>query len=228
MIDPGLAAWHSVLIEMHGGMLTLATICILANVIDRIHLRMRRTNDRHGSFWSTDSVMGKLSRYTEPTAYVAGIGGVIGLITSAIVGSCVWPTELITTSPLGLNKVMFFIFATELWIIFVGLRSKYGENLWKNSAMATVYTCLGLLGFLFTVIAGSLGSHMSDITQLSGKGSVIDPIFALFGIDPVTFGVTGFDFVIILIGVSLVLVVVPITVVLYLQRRKRLQGNAKN
>ncbi len=227
MIDPGLAAWHSMLIEMHGGMLTLATICIIATVIDRIHLRMRRTNDRPGSFWSTDSVMGKLSRYTEPTAYVAGIGGVIGLITSAIVGSYVWPTELITTSILGLNKVMFFIFATELWIIFVGLRSKYGENLWKNSAMATVYTCVGLLGFLFTVIAGSLGVHMSDITQLV-KGSVIDPIFALFGIDPATFGVTGFDFVIILIGVSLVLVVVPITVVLYLQRRKRLQGNAKN
>lgn len=215
------------LIELHGGMLTLATICIIATVIDRIHLRMRRTNDRPGSFWSTDSVMGKLSRYTEPTAYVAGIGGVIGLITSAIVGSYVWPTELITTSILGLNKVMFFIFATELWIIFVGLRSKYGENLWKNSAMATVYTCVGLLGFLFTVIAGSLGVHMSDITQLV-KGSVIDPIFALFGIDPATFGVTGFDFVIILIGVSLVLVVVPITVVLYLQRRKRLQGNAKN
>ncbi len=227
MIDPGLAAWHSMLIELHGGMLTLATICIIATVIDRIHLRMRRTNDRPGSFWSTDSVMGKLSRYTEPTAYVAGIGGVIGLITSAIVGSYVWPTELITTSILGLNKVMFFIFATELWIIFVGLRSKYGENLWKNSAMATVYTCVGLLGFLFTVIAGSLGVHMSDITQLV-KGSVIDPIFALFGIDPATFGVTGFDFVIILIGVSLVLVVVPITVVLYLQRRKRLQGNAKN
>jgi hypothetical protein len=209
------------LIQLHGGMLTLATVCILATVIDRIHLRMRRTNDRHGSFWSVDSGMGKLSRYAEPTAYVAGIGGVIGLITSAIVGIYVWPIELITTSTLGLNKVMFFIFATELWIIFVCLRSKYGENLWKNSAMATVYACLGVLGFLFMVIAGSLGAHMSQ------KASVIDPIFALFGIDPVTFGVTGFDFVIILIGVSLVLVVVPITVVLYIQRRKRLKGNAK-
>lgn len=221
MVDLGLAAWHSVLKEMHGGMLTLATICILAIVIDRIHLRMAGKNGGHGNFWSTDSVTGKLFRYTEPTAYLAGIFGVIGLITSAIVGIYVWPSELISTSALGLSKVMFFIFATELWIIFVCLRSKYGENLWKNSAMATVYACLGVLGFLFMVIAGSLGAHMS------GKVIVIDPIFALFGIDPVTFGVTGFDFVIILIGVSLVLVVVPMTVVLYLQRRKRLKGNAK-
>jgi hypothetical protein len=216
-----LAGLHSMLIEIHGGMLTLATICILATVIDRIHLRMRKTNDRHGSFWSTDSVMGKLSRYTEPTAYVAGIGGVIGLIASAIVGIYVWPIELITSSALGLSKVMFSIFATELWIIFVSLRSKYGENLWKNSAMATVYSCLGVLGFLFIVITGSLGAHMSDITYMSNKGSILDPIFALFGIDPVTFGVTGSDFVIILIGVSIVLVVVPMTVVLYLQRRKK-------
>ena len=221
MVDLVLAAWHSMLTEMHGGMLTLATICLLATVIDRIHLRMRRTNDRHGSFWSTDSAMGKLSRYTEPTAYIAGIGGVIGLITSAIVGSYVWPIELITTSALGLNKVMFFVFATELWIIFVCLRSKYGDNLWKNSALATLYACLGVLGFLFMVVAGSLGAHMS------GKASIIDPIFALFGIDPMTFGVTGFDFVIILIGVSVVLVVVPMTAVLYLQRLKRLKGHAK-
>ena len=221
LVDLGLAAWHSVLKEMHGGMLTLATICILAIVIDRIHLRMARKNGGHGNFWSTDSITGKLFRYTEPTAYLAGIFGIIGLITSAIVGSFVWPTELITGSALGLNKIMFSIFATELWIIFVCLRSKYGENLWKNSAMATVYACLGVLGFLFMVIAGSLGAHMSAIANMTGKGSVIDPIFALFGIDPVTFGVTGFDFVIILIGVSLVLLVVPITVVLYLQRRKK-------
>ena len=127
MVD--LSVLHSMLIEMHGGMLTLATICILATVIDRIHLRMRRTNDRPGGFWSTDSVMGKLSRYTEPTAYVAGIGGVIGLITSAIVGTYVWPIELITATALGLNKVMFSIFATELWIIFVFLRLKYGNRL---------------------------------------------------------------------------------------------------
>jgi hypothetical protein len=200
--------------EMHSGMLTLATICILIIVIDRIQLRMHRTNDRHGSFWSTDSVIGKLFRYTEPTAYLAAIGGIIGLITSSIVGTYTWPIELLTTSALPLNKIMFSIFATELWIIFVCLRSKYGEKLWKNSAMATVYASLGILGFLFIVIAGSLGAHMT------GKASVIDPIFALFGIDPVTFGVVGFEFVIILIGVSLVLVVVPMTVVLYLQRRK--------
>ncbi len=216
-----LISLHSMLIEMHGGMLTLATFCILAIVIARIHLKMRRTNEAYGSSWPMDTFMGKLSRYAEPTAYLAGIGGVIGLITSAIVGIYVWPIELITTSTLGLNKIMFSIFATELWIIFVILRSKYGENLWKNSAIATVYACLGVLGFLFMVLAGSMGAHMT------GKLSVIDPIFTLFGINPLTFGVLGNDFVIVIISVSLVLVVAPLAVVFYLQRRIRVKGNAK-
>lgn len=208
---------------MHGGTLTLATICILANIIDRIHLRMSGNNDRPSGFWSTDSSMGKLFRYTEPTAYIAGIFGIIGLIISAIVGVYVWPFELLTSNALGTlgwTKVIFSIFATELWILFVFLRLKYGENLWKNCAMATVYSCVGLLGFLFIVIAGSLGAHMSDIANMTSKGSVIDPIYELFGIDPLKFGVTGSDFMIVLIGVSIVLVVLPLAVVLYLQRRK--------
>ncbi len=223
MVD--LSALHSMLIEMHGGMLTLATICILAIVIDRIHLRMSGNNGRSGGFWSNDSVMGTLSRYAEPTAFVAGIGGVIGLIISAIVGYYVWPIELLTSSALGTlgwTKVMFSIFATELWIIFVFLRTKYGENLWKNSATAIVNSCVGIIGFLLMVIAGSLGAHMTDISNMTDKGSVIDPIFALFGIDPLTFGVTGSNFMIAVIIGSIVFVVVPITVVLYLQRQKSL------
>jgi hypothetical protein len=211
MVD--LAAVHSMLIEMHGGMLTLAAICILATVIARFHLRMRRTSEKYGVFWPIDSFMGKLARYTEPTAYLAGIGGVIGLIASAIVGFYVWPIELISTSALGLSKVMFSVFALELWIVFVFLRSKYGENLWKNGGTAAVYACVGFLGFLFVMIAGSFGAHMAL------KGSVLDPVYALLGINPLSFGVIGSDFAIVLVSVTFVLIAVPIAVFLYLQRR---------
>ena len=205
---------------MHAGMLTLATFCILLIIIDRIHLRISGTNGKPGGFWSTGSGMGKLTGFVEPTAYVAGIGGVISLIISAIVGSYTWPSELITGNALGMGKVLFSIFATELWILFVIFRSKYGLNLWKNSGMAVVNLCVGLLGFLFTAIAGSLGAHMSAIANMSDKGSVLDPIYELLGIDPLTLGVIGSDFLIYLIVGSIVLVGVPIILVLYFQRRK--------
>ena len=222
MVD--LAALHSMLIELHSGTLTLATICIIANIIDRIHLRMSGNSDKSGGFWSTASSMGKLSRYTDPTAYIAGIFGIIGLIISAIVGAYVWPIELLTSSAmgtLGWTKVMFSIFATELWIIFVFLRTKYGENLWKNSTMTIINSSVGIIGFIFMVIVGSLGAHMSDIANMTEKGSVIDPIFELFGIDPLNFGVTESNFIIALIIGSIFLVILPIAVVLYIQRQNK-------
>ena len=215
-----LASLHNMLVEMHAGMLVLAIFCIVLIIIDRIHLRVSGTNGKSGDFWSTDSGMGKLSGFVEPTSYVAGIGGVISLIISAIVGSYTWPSELITSNALGMGKVLFSIFATELWFLFVFVRSKYGLDLWKESGMAIVYSCVGLLGFLFTAIAGSLGAHMSAIANMSDKGSVLDPIYELLGIDPLTLGVIGSDFLIYLTIGSIVLVGVPIILILYLQRRK--------
>jgi hypothetical protein len=221
MVD--LTAVHWLLVEMHGGMLTLATVCILATVAARIHLRMRKTSEKYGVFWPIDSSMGKLARYTEPTAYVAGIVGVIGLIASAIVGFGIWPIGIVTTSPLALSKIMFSVFALELWIIFVLVRSKYGENLWKNGGMATVYSLLGIFGFLLMVLAGSLGAHM----VIGSKGSILDPIYALLGINPLTFGVTGLTFVIVLVSITIVEIAVPTAIVLYLQRRARLKDSSK-
>jgi hypothetical protein len=219
MVD--LVSIHSMLIEMHGGMLTLAIVCILATLVSRAQLRIQKTNEKNGILSPTDSFMGKIARYTEPTAYLAAIGGMIGLIASAIVGIYAWPINIITTSTLALNHIMFAVFALELWIIFVIVRSKYGENLWKNSGMASVYACLGIFGFLFVVLSGSLGAHMAI------KGSVLDPVYALLGVNPVTFGVIGFDFVIVLVSVSVVAIIVPTAAVLFLQRRIKLKDSVK-
>jgi len=204
---------HSMFIELHGGMLALAFICILATVLARWHLRMRRTSENYGIFWPVDSFMGKLARYTEPTAYLAGIGGVIGIIASAIVGFYVWPLELITASTIALSKIMFSVFALELWAVFVFLRSKYGENLWKSGGTAAVYSLSAIFGFIFVVLAGSLGGHMA------GKGSVLDPVYSLLGIDPLTFGVNGLNFAIVTVVVSIVFIAVPIATFIYFHRR---------
>jgi hypothetical protein len=206
---------HSMLVELHGGMLTLAFICILATVVARNYLKMRRTSDSFGVFWPADSLMGKVAMYAEPTAYVAGIGGVIGLIASAIVGFYSWPLDLITATPLGLNKVMFSVLATELFAIFVLVRSKYGVNLWNNGGTAAVYSLLAVFGFGFMVIAGSYGGHMML------KGSVLDPVYTLLGITPETFGFTGLNFTILIVSASIVVAILPTVVFLYLQRRTK-------
>ena len=210
-----LVAAHSMLVELHGGMITLAALCIVITVLARSQLKAKSDSESNEISWSKDSFMGRIARYTEPTAYVAAIGGVIGLIASAIVGFFVWPMDLLTTSALGLSKVAFSVFAMVLLIEFVLVRFKYGESVWKNGATAALFACLGLVGFLFIVLAGSFGGHMAL------KGSVLDPLFALLNINPLTFGVTGSSFAILLIGVICVEIAVPIIVLMLLRRRAR-------
>lgn len=208
MVD--LGAVHSMLIEMHGGMLTLAAACILAMIIAKVQQRIRIP------VRALDSFLDKLARYAEPTAYLAGIGGVAGLVGSAIVGYYVWPAETLMNSALGLTKVMFSIFATELWILFIVIRSKYGENLWKNGGLATVYVCTGLAGFFFMVLTGSFGGHMA------GKGSVLDPVYELLGVNPDAFWVIGSDMVPVLIAVAFIEIVAVFAVFLRIRRKARI------
>ena len=200
-----LSGVHSMLIGMHSGMLTLAAGCVLITVVARLNLKKQETNENR-ALWPTNSFIGKLARYAEPTAYLAGIGGIIGLVLSAIVGFYIWPIDFITSSPIGLSKVMFSVFAMELWIVFVFARSRYGENLWKKPGAAALYACLGIFGFLFVVVAGSFGGHMA------GTGSIIDPLYAVLGIVPETFGVTGSGFMILVVSFSFVFTAVPMAV----------------
>lgn len=200
MVD--LSALHSLTIEMHGGMLALATACILGIILVKVHQRLRTTSEWYSPFKRFDSFAEKLMRYTEPTAYLAGIGGVIGLIVSAIIGFYVWPYDVLMNSPLGLTKVMFSIFATELWLVFVVVRTKYGGGLWKNRGLSTAYVFIGLAGSLFMVLTGSFGGHMA------GKGSILDPVYGLLGVNPDAYWIIGFDTLPLLIAAGFVEIVV--------------------
>ncbi len=61
----------------------------------------------------------------------------------------------------------------------------------------------------------------------ASKGSVLDPVYMLLGVNPETFGVTGLNFVIVLVSVTLVLIAVPTAVIMYIQRRARLKESSK-
>lgn len=196
---------HSMLIEMHGGMLTLAAFCTFAMVITRFHQRMRRKCEWYGIFWVLDGFFEKLARYAEPTSYLATIAGFTGLVVSSIVGYYAWPAEVLMNHPLSLNKIMVAIFSAEFWAMFLMIRSKFGENLWKYDALATLYVCTGFAGFFFMVLTGSLGGHMAGVHS-PGKGSVLDPIYDLLGIrtdvlwlDTVTFLILAFSNVILIL-----------------------------
>lgn len=172
-----LSAFHAVTIELHGGMLALAAFCILIIIFAALYERtFGRNTGRFAGFFQ------KAAKYSEPTAYMAAIGGVIGLILSSITGYLIvagmynTPSEALINSPPTMNKIMVTIIALELWIVFVVVRSWYGPKLWKVKYLARAYMLIGLVAFALTMIAGSMGGHMT------GKGSILDPLLELFGI----------------------------------------------
>ncbi len=134
---------------------------------------------------------------------------------SSVVGFYVWPVETLMSSSLGLNKVMLSIFATELWVLFVAIRSKYGKDLWKYGGLATIYVLTGFAAFFSMVLTGSFGGHMA------GKGSVLDPVYELTGVDPEAFWVIGFDMVPALIAVAFIEIVAVFTIFLHQRLRPR-------
>ncbi len=211
----GLIGVHSMLVELHGGMLVLAAVCILATVVARVHTGMRKTNDSYGFFWPADNFVGKMASYAEPTAYLAAIGALFGLVASAVVGFYIYPLDIVTSSPLGVGKIAVSIFATVLVAVFVVFRSKYGSNLWSNKGTATVYALVGLLAFVLMVIAGSLGGHMA------GKGSVLDPIYSAFSLNPENLGINLSNFPVVAVVVSLVELAIPTAAFMYFQRRSK-------
>ena len=107
-----LVPLHSVLVELHIGMITLAVVCVLATAIAKSQSKIQSDdNEESGISWPSNSFVGNIGRYTEPTAYVAGIFGVIGLISSAITGFFIWSIDQLTAFAIGPNKVAFSIFA---------------------------------------------------------------------------------------------------------------------
>ena len=173
-----LSAFHAVTVELHGGMLALAAICLLVLVIGAV---FRRTLGKRAKRLA--SLMQKAVEYAEPTAYVAAIGGIVGLILSSVSGYFIASgmyssaSEALVNTPIMMNKITLTIIALELWVLFVAIRGWYGRDLWNVRSLGATYVLMGLAAFTFTMVAGSMGGHMT------GKGSILDPIIDTVGID---------------------------------------------
>lgn len=163
---------HSVTITMHEGMLLLAVIAVvvrfLVNILPKIPVA--------GWFFSEEFLQ-KTARISETVAFVAALGGTLGIVVSAITGTILSTPEGIVESTIVSNKVMVSIFALVFWTDFLVIRLSMGEQrIWTNRILQFFYPLLGVIGFTFVTVAGSIGG------TLAGKESIIDFGFQLLGI----------------------------------------------
>lgn len=185
-----LSAVHSVTVELHGGMLTLAAVCMGIKVLDILWGRF--LGDKGGIL---RRILKKASEYSTPTILLSAFGGVVGLVLSGITGSSIIPFETISDSPIALNKVMVSIFATEFWSIMIAMNMASLENAWKNRQMTAMMVLFGGLGYFFTITGGSMGGTMG------GKESIMEPVWQFLGVDLHSSWILSSDVVLVLIGV---------------------------
>ncbi len=166
---------HTVLSGLHEGMLTLAALSILLIILAKI---LKKSSSPSLNSFST-----RLLEFAEPTSFVGAFFGAIFLFASAYVGMfyTAGGADALTSSPIMMNKVMISIFAEEFFIIFILARLIYHKDVWNRGILSGIYAIIGLLGFLFTTEAGSLGG------TLAGKGSLLDPLYEFTGINPQMF-----------------------------------------
>ncbi len=169
MLDMG--AVHSLTAEMHAGFLTLAILAMGGVFLCQLlmaSVKRLAASDR----------LRALRGLLEPTALVALVAGIAGMVLSAITGSLAWPTDGLLNSPITRNKIVITVFALVLWSVALLIRLKLGRLLWTSPASALLFVCISVAGFAMTAIVGSLGAHIVQ------GGSVLGPLLSDMGIDP--------------------------------------------
>ncbi len=166
---------HTVFSELHVGSLTLAALAIAGLAIHAVHGRFLS-----GRWARLDGMISPIPRYADPVAYVGAVFGILGFIGSIATGSFTWRPEALLGSAEVLNKVMVSVVALELWILFAGIRYRFGTRVVERPRLRVVYIAIGVVAFGLTTVAASLGGH------LVGKHSLLDPIYSALGIQTST------------------------------------------
>jgi len=197
----GMEALHSLTAELHGGMLTLAAVCIILTALAQIVMHFKETVPKSFVRASLRS-----RGYLEATGYVAAIGGVLALLLSAFTGSQTWPVDALLDNAVVRNKIVLTAFATTLWGGVAVIRWRFGRSLWTCPPMAASYTLLAIVAMGITATAGSLGAHLT-------KGeSILDFIWNLVGINVLQDLLLSVDWAMIVSILSIIVIIVILVV----------------
>jgi hypothetical protein len=164
MVQVPISSDHIILAELHTGMLVLAGLCILALALVKWVPGLRKISP-------------KALAFLDPTSYVAAVAGTIMLVIGGSVGILIGPLKPLLTIPAAENKVMFAIFALNLWLVVVIIRSKFGSRIWNTRGLSATYTLATIAALGFLTITGCESAH------LTGTISPFDPLWGLLGLD---------------------------------------------
>lgn len=150
-------AVHSLTVDLHSALLLLAFACILITLLCQLVVYYHESMPKSLLHCSR-----RTRGYTDATAYVAVLLGIVAIIISAITGSGSESSENLLNDPIILNKIMLTVFALVTWAGVAFIRHKFGRQLWTNPFLSGSYTLLAIIGMGFIGLTGSLGAHLTQ------------------------------------------------------------------
>lgn len=196
-----MSSLHSLMAELHSGMLFLAFLCIIITAGSQLVVGFSK---KKGIFYR---IATKIRGYTEATGIVAAIGGFVIILIASYTGMYAWGNiENVLISPEVRNKITLTAFAIAHWGLVIFIRLRFGRGIWTCPPMAVVYTAAATLAFAFTALSGSLGAHFT-----AGE-SLIDPLWDMLKIDITTDIILSTTAAIALAVASVIILVVIIAI----------------
>ncbi len=197
----GWESIHSLTAEMHGGILTLAAVCIILTALAQIVMHFQQSMPK-----SIVKAAMRARGYLDATGYVAVVAGVFALLLSAFTGSQAWPMDALLDNAVVRNKIVLTVFATTLWAMVASVRWRFGRPLWTCPSMAACYTVLAIVAMGITSTAGSLGAHLT-------KGeSILDFVWNLVGVNVLQDLLLSMDLALIISIISLIVIIAVLVI----------------
>lgn len=150
---------HSILAGSNIGILVLATGAFFFRLL----------------LWNRE---GKIADYADKVAFVAAGAGLTLAVLSGLSGYFLtWSPEAVGSMLLTQNKILVTVALLMSWGMFVVIRWRAGDNLWKSTPLKLWTALLVLFGFINTVLVGSMGGSAALI------GTALDPALIALNIN---------------------------------------------
>lgn len=91
-----------------------------------------------------------------PLLLILGVGGGFAAFVS---GLLIWPSEAITSSPMGRNKLLIAAWMLAAWSVVVLLRLRGGPELWEQGGRWPLMI-MSMIGGVLLATTGTLGGYL--------------------------------------------------------------------
>lgn len=85
--------------------------------------------------------------------------GVVGGIATFVSGLLIWPSEAVTSSPMGRNKLLVAAWMLAAWSVVTLLRLRGGSALWEQGGRWSLMVMTAFSGVLLAT-TGTLGGYL--------------------------------------------------------------------